>query len=81
MIVAEAALLGVVGGVVGVVLSVVIGYVVNGQLNGQPMLVFRPRNLEFLALGFGVAVLASTLSGVYPAWKAATANPVEVLRG
>jgi len=81
MILAEAALLGVVGGAVGVVLSVLIGYTVNGQLNGQPMLVFQPRNLEFLALGFGFAVLASTVSGVYPAWKASTANPVEVLRG
>jgi putative ABC transport system permease protein len=81
MVVAEAALLGVVGGAVGVVLSVIIGYTVNGQLNGQPMLVFQPRNLEFLALGFGFAVAASTLSGVYPAWKASTENPVEVLRG
>ena len=81
MIVAEAALLGVVGGVAGVVLSILIGYTVNGQLNGQPMLVFQPRNLEFLALGFGFAVVASTLSGIYPAWKASTANPVEVLRG
>jgi putative ABC transport system permease protein len=81
MIVAEAALLGVVGGGVGVVLSVVIGLTVNGQLHGDPMLVFQPRNVEFLALGFGFAVAASTLSGVYPAWKASTENPVEVLRG
>ncbi|WP_251341471.1 ABC transporter permease [Haloplanus halophilus] len=81
MIVAEAALLGVVGGAVGVALSTLIGYIVTGQLTGQPMLVFQPRNLEFLALGFGFAVAASTLSGLYPAWKASTANPVEVLRG
>jgi putative ABC transport system permease protein len=81
MIVAEAALLGVVGGVVGVVISALIGYAVNGQLNGQPMLVFRPNNLRYLALGFGFAVVASTASGIYPAWKASTANPVEVLRG
>ncbi|GAB3325532.1 MULTISPECIES: ABC transporter permease [Haloplanus] len=81
MIVAEATLLGVVGGLVGVVLSLLIGYAVNGLLNGQPALVLQPRNLEFLALGFGFAVLASTLSGLYPAWKASTANPVEVLRG
>jgi putative ABC transport system permease protein len=81
MIVAEAALLGVVGGLVGVVLSFVIGYTVNAQLLGDPMLVFAPRNVRFLALGFGFAVLASTLSGIYPAWKASTANPVEVLRG
>jgi len=81
MIVAEAALLGVVGGAVGVVLSILIGYTVNGQLNGQPGLVFQPRNLEFLALGFVFAVVASTVSGLYPAWKASTANPVEVLRG
>ena len=81
MIVAEAALLGVVGGGVGVVLSVVIGLTVNGQLHGDPMLVFQPRNLEFLILGFGFAVGASTLGGVYPAWKAATENPVEALRG
>jgi putative ABC transport system permease protein len=81
MIVAEAALLGVVGGAVGVVLSVLIGYTVNEQLLGQPMLVFSTRNLEFLALGFGFAVVTSTVSGVYPAWKAAAANPVEALRG
>jgi len=81
MIVAEAALLGVVGGLVGVVLSIVIGFMVNAQLLGDPMLVFASRNLQFLGLGFGFAVLASTLSGIYPAWKASTANPVEVLRG
>ena len=81
MILAEAALLGVVGGLVGVVLSVVIGYTVNAQLLGDPMLVFASRNLLFLGLGFGFAVFASTISGLYPAWKASTANPVEVLRG
>lgn len=81
MIVAEAALLGVVGGLVGVALSLVIGYIVNAQLLGDPSLVFATRNIRFLALGFGFAVLASTLSGIYPAWKASTANPVEVLRG
>jgi len=81
MIVAEAALLGVVGGAVGVALSLVIGWAVNAQLLGDPTLVFATRNLQFLALGFGFAVLASTLSGIYPAWKASTANPVEVLRG
>jgi len=81
MIVAEAALLGVVGGLVGVALSIVIGYMVNAQLLGDPTLVFASRNVRFLALGFGFAVLASTLSGIYPAWKASTANPVDVLRG
>ena len=81
MIVAEAALLGVVGGAVGVALSLVIGYTVNAQLLGDPTLVFATRNLQYLALGFGFAVLASTLSGIYPAWKASTENPVEVLRG
>jgi putative ABC transport system permease protein len=81
MIVAEAALLGVVGGLVGVALSLVIGLTVNAQLHGDPTLVFQPRNVEFLVLGFGFAVGASTLSGVYPAWKASTENPVEVLRG
>jgi putative ABC transport system permease protein len=81
MILAEAALLGVVGGIVGVFLSIVIGYTVNEQLLGDPMLVFSARNLRFLALGFGFAVFASTISGLYPAWKASTANPVEVLRG
>ena len=81
MIVAEAALLGVVGGAVGGVLSVLIGLGVNAQLHGEPALVFQRRNLEFLILGFGFAVGASTLGGVYPAWKAATENPVEALRG
>lgn len=81
MIIAEASLLGLVGGFIGVVVSLLIGLLVNQQLFGDPLLVVQGRNIQFLALGFGFAVVASTLSGVYPAWKAANENPVEVLRG
>lgn len=74
MVVTEATLLCVVGGLVGVGLSLLIGYAVNGLLNGQPILVFQPRNLEFLALGSASRCLRARSA-------ASTADPVEVLRG
>jgi putative ABC transport system permease protein len=38
-------------------------------------------SLQYLVYGFGFAVGASVLSGIYPAWKAANDRPVEALRG
>ncbi|MFC6875408.1 ABC transporter permease [Halobellus marinus] len=81
MILAEAAFLGVIGGVVGAAASLGTGLVIFEVLAGDPTLVFEWASLRYLGYGFGFAVAASVLSGLYPAWKAANDLPVEALRG
>lgn len=75
----EATLLGLVGAVAGLVLSVLLGMLINAELLNDPM-AFTGEAAFYLALGFAFGTLASFLSGLYPAWKAANARPVEALR-
>jgi putative ABC transport system permease protein len=81
MILAEATFLGVVGGLVGAGISLLVGAVLFQYLSGDALLVFGWASAQYLLWGFGFAVLASVLSGIYPAWKAANDPPVESLRG
>lgn len=81
MILAEAAFLGVVGGVAGAVIALVVGLVLFNVLAGDPLLALAWDSSRYLVYGFGFAVGASVLSGIYPAWKAANDPPVESLRG
>ena len=81
MILAEAAFLGLLGGLVGAALSVGTGLVVFQLLAGDRLAVFGWPSVRYVVAGFGFAVVASVLSGLYPAWKAATDPPVEALRG
>ncbi|GGN87055.1 MULTISPECIES: ABC transporter permease [Haloarcula] len=77
----EATLLGIVGGLVGVVLSLGAGLAINHYTVGDAMAVFRLANAWYLLAAFGFAVVTSIVSGLYPAWKAASEEPVEALRG
>ena len=75
----EAALLGIVGSVFGVLISVGLGMVMNAELLSDPF-AFTTQALQFTVLGFLFGTGASFVSGLYPAWKAANARPVEALR-
>ncbi len=77
----EATLLGVFGGVVGVVVSTLVGLAINHYTVGDATALFRLVNLWYLVAAFAFAVIVSVLSGLYPAWKAASEEPVEALRG
>ena len=77
----EATLLGLVGGVVGVLLSLVAGLAINYYTVNDATAVFRLANGFYLLAAFGFGVVVSILSGLYPAWKAASEEPVEALRG
>lgn len=80
MILTEAVFLGVIGGVLGVVVSVGIGVVLFEFLVGSPLDAFRWQSAQYLLYGMLFAVVASAISGLYPAWKAANERPVEALR-
>jgi len=81
MILTEALFLGILGGIVGAALSLGVGLVLFHLLADDPLAVLQWRSAQYVVYGFGFAVLASGLSGLYPAWKAATNRPVEALRG
>ncbi|WP_425515052.1 ABC transporter permease [Halorubrum ezzemoulense] len=81
MILTEAAFLGVVGGLVGAAGSLVVGVVMFNVLAGDPALALAWSSSRYLLYGFIFALVASILSGIYPAWKAANESPVDALRG
>ncbi|RDI70365.1 ABC transporter permease [Halopelagius longus] len=80
MILTEAALMGTVGGLVGAIGSLGVGLVMFQLLTGDAMAVFDWSSSQYLLFGFAFAVVASVLSGLYPAWKAANDRPVDALR-
>ncbi|WP_424000198.1 ABC transporter permease [Haloarcula salina] len=81
MILTEAVLMGVLGGLVGALGSLAVGLVVFQMITGDPLGALGWSSAQYLVYGFAFAVVASVLSGVYPAWKAANDRPVEALRG
>ncbi|ELZ26603.1 ABC transporter involved in lipoprotein release, permease component [Halogeometricum pallidum JCM 14848] len=80
MILAEAGLLGFVGGFFGAILAVLAGLVLNQVVLSDPLLTFAPVNLMYIGLAVVFGIVTSVLSGLYPAWKAASERPVESLR-
>jgi putative ABC transport system permease protein len=71
----EAIILSQIGGVIGVVFGILGGNVV-GILLEVPAVI--PWDWAFI--GIGVCSLVGLTFGVYPAWKAATLDPIEALR-
>jgi putative ABC transport system permease protein len=69
----EAVTLCAVGGVIGVLLGSMIGFALKFLL---PSLV----SIWWVALAFGCACAIGLVFGIYPAYKAASLNPIEALR-
>jgi putative ABC transport system permease protein len=76
----EAGILGLIGGTVGAVVSFLVGMGVNSLFLGDP-LAFDTLSVFYLTVAFAFGVGSSLVSGAYPAWKAATLDPVRALRG
>ena len=71
----EAVILCQLGGIVGIGLGVIGGNVVSILLNAPPVIPW-----DWAGIGFAVCSLVGVVFGVYPAWKAATLDPIEALR-
>jgi putative ABC transport system permease protein len=69
----EAVTLCAVGGVIGVLLG-------SGIALGLSFVVPSALSAAWVAVGFGSACAIGLLFGIYPAWKAASLNPIEALR-
>jgi putative ABC transport system permease protein len=71
----EAVLLSLIGGVIGVVLGIIGGNVVSILLKVPAVVPW-----DWAAIGLVVCSAVGLSFGVYPAWKAATLDPIEALR-
>ncbi len=72
----EAVTLCALGGVVGILLGAVITWIVYFLPIGVP----ATMSLMWVLIGFGVSCVIGLVFGIYPAWKAATLDPIEALR-
>ncbi|MFD1571881.1 ABC transporter permease [Halorubrum laminariae] len=81
MILTEAAFLGGVGGLIGSAGSLVVGLALFHVLTGEATLALEWSSSRYLLYGMLFALVASILSGIYPAWTAANESPVDALRG
>jgi putative ABC transport system permease protein len=70
----EAVTLALAGGAIGVLLAWIIGYVVTAFVFPTYLSIFA------IAGALGVSSAAGALSGLFPAWKAASLDPIEALR-
>ena len=75
MFLSEAVLTGIMGGTIGVIFGFGLSGIVGNIVGITPL---PTLNIGIMVVGF--AVITSTLSGIYPAWRAANLNPVEALR-
>ncbi|MFP9191467.1 ABC transporter permease [Natronosalvus vescus] len=71
----EAIILGVIGAIVGTVLGLAVAAL--GAWYIDLPLVYP---LEYVALAIAVGVLVGVVSGLYPAWRAASTDPIDALR-
>ena len=72
----EAVTLAIIGGVLGEILGALLGLSVRVFYPALPASI----SAFWVVLGFSVSALIGIFFGVYPAWKAASLNPVEALR-
>jgi len=72
----EAVTLCAVGGVIGILLGAVLTWIVYLLPIGLPATL----STMWVLIGFGVSCAIGLLFGIYPAWKAATLDPIEALR-
>jgi len=71
----ETTVLSTTGGLLGIALGIVIPVIVTASLGVE-----TATTLSSILLAFGISVVTGIIFGVYPAYKAASMNPIEALR-
>jgi putative ABC transport system permease protein len=72
----EAITLCAIGGVIGIVVGAIITLLIRVIISALP----ATMSTMWALIGFGVSCLIGLIFGIYPAWKAATLDPIEALR-
>lgn len=72
----EAATLCAIGGIIGIVIGGVITALVHALVSVLP----ATMSSTWTIIGFGSSLAIGLIFGIYPAWKAATLDPIEALR-
>ncbi len=73
---AEAVTLCALGGLLGVVFGGAVTFAIHALVSALP----AAMSTLWTAISFSVSCLIGLVFGIYPAWKAATLNPIEALR-
>lgn len=76
----EAFILGILGAGLGGLMSIVIGYSVVDAMIGTTEYFFMPASIAYVPLGMLVGMVVCVLSGLYPAWRASSMDPIDALR-
>jgi putative ABC transport system permease protein len=76
----EAFILGVIGSVIGGIMSIIIGYSVVSAMIGNTAYFFLPESMVYIPAGMIVGMIVCIVSGLYPAWKASSMDPIDALR-
>ena len=72
----EAITLCAIGGVIGIVVGAIITLLIRVIISALP----ATMSTMWAIIGFAVSCLIGLIFGIYPAWKAATLDPIEALR-
>jgi putative ABC transport system permease protein len=76
-IIVESVLIGLIGGVLGLVASGFLLQVLAAVAPSENPPIVEPSSI---LISFSFSVIVGIVSGLYPAWKASTLNPIQALR-